>query len=97
IGKAGKPVLAPAIGAAARLIVGEIIPCRAAGAVILAHRPPLPFAKVRTPKPPILLAVAAFLDALALGVGNLRHGGRIGYACYCFAAACVSRRQESSV
>ena len=73
IGKAGEAVLAPAIGTTARLIVGEIIPCRTVWAVVLAHRPPLPLAEIGTPPTPILCASAAFLDASLFGLVDLRH------------------------
>src|SRR5262249_23730542 len=49
IAEAGDPVLAPAVGAAARVIVGEVVPRRPAGAVVLAHGPPLALAQVGSP------------------------------------------------
>ena len=49
VGDAGQPVFAPAIGARAGLIVGEVIPGVAALAVVLAHRSPLSLAQVRPP------------------------------------------------
>ena len=52
IADAGQPVLAPAIGAGACLIVAEIVPCRAGGAIILTNRPPLPLAEIGSPAPP---------------------------------------------
>jgi hypothetical protein len=47
-----EPVLTPAIGAAARVVVREIVPGRAVGAVILPYRAPLAFAQVRAPMLP---------------------------------------------
>src|SRR6266704_22634 len=52
VAKPADPVLAPAIGPAARVIVREIGPRIAVGAVILAHRPPLAIADIRPPAPP---------------------------------------------
>ena len=51
-------VLAPAVGARARVIVREVLPRRAAGAVVLAHRAPLPLREVRSPQAPRRLALA---------------------------------------
>ena len=45
-------VFAPAIGAGARLLVTEVIPGVAVGAVVLAHRAPLPLAEVGPPALP---------------------------------------------
>src|SRR5215831_7064533 len=98
VGKPGQAVLPPAIGVAARLVVGQIIPRGAARAVVLAHCPPLPLAQIGAPLAPILLAIAALLDALALDVGDLRHGANaLGGEGYCFIAICVSSCQASSV
>src|SRR6266700_2358374 len=52
VAKPADPVLAPAIGPAARMIVREIGPRIAVGAVILAHRPPLAIADIGSPTPP---------------------------------------------
>ena len=49
IADAGQTILAPAIGARAGLIVGEVIPGIAPFAVVLAHRAPLALAQVRSP------------------------------------------------
>src|SRR5690606_17998344 len=45
-------VLPPAVGAAPGMVVREVVPRRAAGAVVLAHGAPLPFREVGTPAPP---------------------------------------------
>src|SRR5262249_13692682 len=73
VAKPADAILAPAVGAAAGLIVGEIIPGRAARAIILAHRAPLPLAEIRTPASPILHALPALLDALPFGIHALQH------------------------
>ncbi len=67
IADAQEAVLAPAIGAAAGVIVREIIPALAGGRVILADRPPLPLGKIRTPPLPIGLAAMGLLQALLFG------------------------------
>ena len=54
-------ILAPAIGAAARMFVRKIFPCRAVGTIILAHRAPLPFGKVRAPALPFFLPGIRFV------------------------------------
>ena len=65
----GDPVLAPAVGARARLVVGEVVPGVAVLAVVLAHRAPLALAQVRTPRLPRHRAGARLLEALVLGRG----------------------------
>src|SRR5262249_28482593 len=52
VGNAGDPVLAPAIGARARLVMAEVIPGVAVSAVVLADRAPLPLAQIRSPPLP---------------------------------------------
>jgi hypothetical protein len=69
----GDAVLAPAIGARARMVVRKVIPGLAFGAVVLAHRAPLPFAQVRAPSTPRRLAVAGFLQSCFLGGHGVRH------------------------
>ena len=59
VGNAGQAVFAPAVGARARLVVGEIIPGVAVLAVILPHRSPLPLAQVGPPLLPGRLFVRA--------------------------------------
>ena len=41
IGHAADAVFAPAVSAAARMVMGKVLPGRAVGAVIFAHRAPL--------------------------------------------------------
>src|SRR5207302_2031264 len=55
VGEAGDAVLAPAVGAAAGLVVREVFPGVAIRAVVLADRPPLPLAEVWPPFTPGLL------------------------------------------
>src|SRR5262249_24097598 len=52
VGNAGQSVLAPAVGAGARLVMGEIVPGVAALAVVLADGPPLSLAEVWSPPLP---------------------------------------------
>src|SRR5207244_3686759 len=77
VAKPADPVLTPAVGAAARMIVREIFPGIAVFAVILAHRAPLALAEIRSPSSP-MLAVSYLLEAQPLGgakcaVGTLYH------------------------
>src|SRR5262249_48379740 len=48
----GDAVLTPAVGAGARLIVGEVIPRVAVLTVVFTDRTPLPFAEIRAPFAP---------------------------------------------
>jgi len=48
----GEPILAPAEGLRARVLVGQVLPGRPVGAVVLAYRPPGAFAHVRAPRVP---------------------------------------------
>ena len=56
VAEAGNAILAPAVGAAARVVVRKIFPCRAAGRIILADSSPLAFGKIRPKKLPRLHA-----------------------------------------
>ena len=70
VADAAEPVLAPAIGPRPRLVVREVVPGIAAGAVVFAHRAPLPFRQVGAPAAPGGIAVTA------LGKASMfrRHG-----------------------
>ena len=57
IAETSNAILAPAVGAAARVVVRKIFPRRAAGRIILADRSPLAFGKIRPEKFPRLDAV----------------------------------------
>src|SRR5262245_42741817 len=52
VAESGDAVFAPTIGAAARMIVGEVVPGIAMRAVVLPHRAPLPLGQVRPPSLP---------------------------------------------
>ena len=69
-----QPILAPAIGAAARVIVGKVIPGIATRRIILAHRPPLPLREIRPPALPVLHAPGIFLEAEMFGCRVGGHG-----------------------
>jgi hypothetical protein len=72
VGEAGEAVLAPAIRTRARMVVRQVLPRRAAGAVVLADRSPLTLAEIRPPRIPVaalpqaVLEVAERLDPVAL-------------------------------
>ena len=73
---AGKSIFAPAIGAAACMFVGEVLPRFAIFAVIFADCPLLPLAEVRSPIEPGFFACTRSLHALrffARGVRLRRH------------------------
>src|SRR5207248_11534490 len=64
-------VFSPAVGAGTRVVVREIFPSRAAGAVILADRSPLPLRKIGPPALPMLLAASRFFEPAAFsGLGS---------------------------
>src|SRR5215472_391284 len=64
ITNARKAVLAPAICPGSGMIMGEIIPCRAARAVVFPHRAPLSFAKVGSPPLPVDSSLPRFFEPL---------------------------------
>ena len=68
VGDAGQAVLAPAVGARAGLVVGEVVPGVAALAVVLADGAPLPLAEVRPPLLPGNLLLAGFFESLCSAV-----------------------------
>ena len=49
VADAAEAVLAPAVSPVARLVMAEVVPCVAVGAVVLANGAPLPVAEVRPP------------------------------------------------
>ena len=73
VGEAGHAVLAPPVGARSGLVVGEVGPRLAVGAVVLAHRSPLAFADVGTPPVPVA--------RLQQTVGQLTEPGDPGLLC----------------
>src|SRR5262249_50410821 len=50
-----KAIFAPTIYAAARVIVWKVFPAISICRIILTHRPPLAFRKIRSPSAPVLL------------------------------------------
>src|SRR5262249_54854093 len=75
VADAGEAVLAPPVGAGARLVVAEVVPRIAGLAVVLAHGAPLSLADVRSPLPPRDAALASLLQSKVLRLSLLRHGG----------------------
>src|SRR5205823_7575005 len=73
---AQEPVLAPAVGPAAGVVVREVLPAGAARRVILADGAPLALGQVRAPALPVLLAPGVFPEPEGFGLGCLlsRHG-----------------------
>jgi hypothetical protein len=63
-----KPVFSPPVGAAARMVMREIVPAFAVCGVVLADRAPLTLGKVRTPSLPIAKSQRVFLEAASFGV-----------------------------
>ncbi len=72
IANAEQAVFAPAIGAAARMIVREIRPATPIRGVVFAHGAPLPLGKIRAPALPVLLAPGIFSEPFALGAAICR-------------------------
>ena len=78
VGEPGQAVLAPAIRPRAGMVVRQVLPRGPVGAVVLAHRAPLPLAHVRAPVVPVARLAEAVLepaegrDALLLG-SRARH------------------------
>jgi hypothetical protein len=64
---AEQPVLAPAVGAAARVVVRQVVPAVAVGRVVLAHGPPLALRQIRTEPLPVALARGALAQPFAFG------------------------------
>src|SRR5580704_880986 len=73
IAEAGDAILAPAIGTAARMVVGEMVPRGPTGAVILPHRAPLAFADIGPPASPVFCRAAHRPQALAFRIGWFGH------------------------
>ena len=79
---AGEPVLAPAVGLRARLVVRERVPRVTAGRVVLAHRAPLALGEVRSPRLPRRCAGSGLFQSYMLW----------GHACAPCQTSCVMRR-----
>ncbi len=75
VAEPGEAVLAPAVGAAPRVVVGEVAPRVALGAVVLPHGAPRALGDVGPPVPPAHDALAILGHAAVLGgrEGALRH------------------------
>src|ERR1700704_3376239 len=73
VAKPADPVLAPAIGAAACMLMGQVVPGVAIGAVVFAHGAPLALAHIGTPFAPGLPARIGLLQAFPFGAGLRRH------------------------
>src|SRR5262249_6086358 len=69
VGDAGESVLAPPVRTVLCVIMGEVVPGVAVGAVVFAHGSPLPLAQIR---PPLLPCGSSF--AVLLETGQLRAG-----------------------
>jgi hypothetical protein len=61
-------ILIPAIGAGTGLVVVEMLPGFAVGAVVLPHRAPGPFRQIRPPQPPLLLAFVLAFQTQPFGI-----------------------------
>src|SRR5262249_57569304 len=68
-GEAAQAVLVPTVGAAASMVVGEVVPCVSVGAVVLAHGAPCAFAQVGAPTPPVCFPCFLLQQAVLLRVG----------------------------
>jgi len=68
VADAGDAILGPAISARAGMIVGEVIPGRAVGAVILARIAPGSFREVRAPASPVRRLVSSLEQAISFSV-----------------------------
>ena len=66
VAEAGHPVLAPAVGPRAGVVVGEVRPRITVGAVVLAHRAPLALADVGAPLVPLAGLAEAVLHLAEL-------------------------------
>ena len=74
IAKASDPVLTPAVGARARVVVRKIVPGLAVRAVVFANGPPLSLAQVRPPTLPMSGPQARFLEPLLFARHALAFG-----------------------
>src|SRR5215831_7376967 len=70
VAEAGNGIFTPTIGAAARLVVTEVIPSSSIGTIILAHGSPLTLAQVGSPEAPSCSPTIGLFQSLLL-----RHRG----------------------
>src|SRR6516165_3026763 len=68
VAQSAQPVLAPAIGSRAGLVMAEMSPGVAVCAVVLAHRPPAPLGQIGPPQAPVRGSGPLLVEALLLGV-----------------------------
>src|ERR1700722_2803427 len=78
VAKSGDPIFAPAVGAAARVVVRQVLPGGAILAVILTHRAPLPVADIGPPVSPRGAAPRGFEPASFSGVRGI---GPLAWRC----------------
>src|SRR5262249_42606305 len=88
---AEEPVLAPAVDAAAGVVVREVVPAGAIRRVVLPNRPPLPLGEIRPPALPVPATGGVVRAPRGLRVVHgarvgacIRHGSTISRVC----AAC---------
>src|SRR5712691_860297 len=73
VADAGNAVLAPAVGARARMVVRKVFPSRSIRAVILADCAPLPLGEVRSPALPMNLPKPGLFETLIFRGLNSSH------------------------
>src|SRR5260370_37765504 len=73
VADAGNAVLAPAVGARARMVVRKVFPRRSVRAVILADCAPLPLGEVRSPALPMNLPQPGLFETLIFRGLNSGH------------------------
>jgi hypothetical protein len=61
-----QPIFTPSIGSASGVVVGEIVPARALGRVVLAHGGPLALGQVGTPSFPVPCPLGILLQTFLL-------------------------------
>ncbi len=93
VGNTGKPVLAPVVGARPRVVVGEVVPRVAIGAVILAHGSPLPLAEVGAPPAPSHALLASRVETSLFLPGGA--GGRARVVAHEFLKSLGKRTQTA--
>ena len=67
---ASQSILAPTVSSAPSLIMSQIVPGLTTCGVVLAYRPPLPFAEIRPPQPPGAAGALHFFQPLFFGGHN---------------------------
>ena len=72
VGEAQQAVFAPAVDAAAGVVVGEVVPGVAVGRVVLAHGGPLPLGEIGAPPLPVFCTCRVFGQPRVLGGAGRR-------------------------